>query len=456
MNETDISEWPEEAVQLYPTNSLAGKANIESINKLNEVQRTIQAKDSPRPIPERYTLHETGNLPHFLTICVGARFMLTVNLDIDDRLVNGTIGTIRYIKTSTSLINTTIYIEFEDPLAGNKLKSNSSTVRGNRVPICADVMSFRIHNTEHQRKQFPGILAHAITIHKSQGSTFNHMYGYVGNTKNGFEKTPGMCYTMISRAKSRSTIKLNGFNRSMLTKNSSALKEMERMKTANRVFEFKHPLIQYENKSTLILFNIVSYNKHIHHLLADPVYLKFSSICCFTETKMVNPENIINLIHTDWNGLYSQRDHGLSISFNTKKITLVEQLEIHNQIEGLAAIFEKGNEKFIIFLIYNKPSSKVQLFLTELAHQLHIFQELTYRMILLGDFNMDPRSLSNENTLALNEIKSFFQLQDRVDFITHKHGGILDLIFDTSDDGNYNIDWLSSAFSDHYQIFYTF
>ena len=33
-----------------------------------------------------------------------------------------------------------------------------------------------------ERKQFPGIFAHAITVHKSQGSTFEYMMGDMNRT----------------------------------------------------------------------------------------------------------------------------------------------------------------------------------------------------------------------------------------------------------------------------------
>ena len=61
-------------------------------------------------------------------------------------------------------LNGTIYVEFDDPLTGNSRK-NKCALNKNWVP------SFTLNNINYKRKQIPGILSHAITIHKSQGNT---------------------------------------------------------------------------------------------------------------------------------------------------------------------------------------------------------------------------------------------------------------------------------------------
>ena len=43
-------------------------------------------------------MNETGNLESQLKLKIGAQAMLTSNLDIDDSLVNGLVGTVRQIK----------------------------------------------------------------------------------------------------------------------------------------------------------------------------------------------------------------------------------------------------------------------------------------------------------------------------------------------------------------------
>ena len=61
--------------------------------------------------------------------------MLTQNLDLEDRLINGQIGTVVHIKFF-NWEPTILYIEFMDEKAGLKLKrSNFYSLNKNCVPI---------------------------------------------------------------------------------------------------------------------------------------------------------------------------------------------------------------------------------------------------------------------------------------------------------------------------------
>ena len=48
---------------------------------------------------------ETGGLAGVLDIKLNARVMLTVNIDLQDRLVNGQLGTVKYILRDTEVIS---------------------------------------------------------------------------------------------------------------------------------------------------------------------------------------------------------------------------------------------------------------------------------------------------------------------------------------------------------------
>ena len=126
-------------------------------------------------IPAYTSLNITGNLPAMLKVCVGARFMLTDNISVNDRLINGSIGTVKYCNFSCNhpLLGS-IYVKFDDPKAGNSLKDNRLRDELKEcVPISAVVKQFPFTKGKTminvQRKQYPGILGHAITVHKSQG-----------------------------------------------------------------------------------------------------------------------------------------------------------------------------------------------------------------------------------------------------------------------------------------------
>ena len=58
--------------------------------------------------------NETGGLAGTLNIKVNAKVLQTVDINIDDRLINGQIGTVYKIKTDNKGQDVKIYIKFDD------------------------------------------------------------------------------------------------------------------------------------------------------------------------------------------------------------------------------------------------------------------------------------------------------------------------------------------------------
>ena len=71
-------------------------------------------------------------------------------------------------------------------------------------------------------------------------------------------------------------------------------------------------------------------------------------------------------------------------------------------------------------------------------------------MLIVGDFNLDQ--MLPEDVAKVDPLIQNFNLPQHSQYSTHKHGGILDLVFDTS---NSNIvSSLPSAYSDHFVLFF--
>ena len=66
---------------------------------------------------------DTGNISSRLVLKIGARVKLINNIDISDRLINGQIGLVKYIKSVAGKI-TKIYLSFDDNLAGIRTMSH--------------------------------------------------------------------------------------------------------------------------------------------------------------------------------------------------------------------------------------------------------------------------------------------------------------------------------------------
>ena len=127
---TDTATWPDEFVKVYLNNYLAGQKNEDCICKLDS-EDVIKAQDSNKDIeantcsisiPDNIGLSQTANLPTKLKLCVGARVMFTDNINVSDRLINGSIGTVKHLDRRSKPLCSTIYVKFDDPKAGNSLK----------------------------------------------------------------------------------------------------------------------------------------------------------------------------------------------------------------------------------------------------------------------------------------------------------------------------------------------
>lgn len=57
--------------------------------------------------------------------CVGVRFLLTININVVDKLINDSIGTIEYVNFNNpnKPLLEDIYVKFDELTAGNSLKN---------------------------------------------------------------------------------------------------------------------------------------------------------------------------------------------------------------------------------------------------------------------------------------------------------------------------------------------
>ena len=115
-----------------------------------------------------------------------------------------------------------IYVKLDDPKAGNSLKDRR--LRGELkecVPVTAREKRFPLKKGKSTvtavKKQFPLILGHVITVHKSQGSTVAYMQGDLNRstgkktaTGKNYQRPicQGQFYTLLSHAKSRDKVLL--------------------------------------------------------------------------------------------------------------------------------------------------------------------------------------------------------------------------------------------------------
>ena len=105
---------------------------------------TILAKDEvPKSskisdIREEQDRKQSGadDLASLLELKITARVMLTTNINIENRLINGQMGTVKHIEIKENEVKT-IYLELDDKCAGQIRMSGSDVIAKNnkRVPV---------------------------------------------------------------------------------------------------------------------------------------------------------------------------------------------------------------------------------------------------------------------------------------------------------------------------------
>ncbi len=122
---------------------------------------------------------ETCGLDGEIHIKEGARVMLTRNINLQDRLINGQMGTVVKIDINRNNEPNVLYAKFDDEKAGKttiNTSSNSFAKQNNLVPIQPVLAKIKVRPgkaslPEIQRIQFPIALSWACTVHKVQGLT---------------------------------------------------------------------------------------------------------------------------------------------------------------------------------------------------------------------------------------------------------------------------------------------
>ena len=131
--------------------------------------------------------------------------MVTVNVDIQDMLLNGQIGEVAGFEIMNSIVKK-FCLKFQDPLVGRTAMLSDHSAQQNcfaplqkcdaDIPVCKGSMSPSI-----KRTQFSLMLSWACTIHKVQGLSLEKV---VANFDLQKQRTSGQdqMYTALSRVSS--------------------------------------------------------------------------------------------------------------------------------------------------------------------------------------------------------------------------------------------------------------
>ena len=214
----DFSKEEIQPTKIFTRRAMVDKINKEGLDAIKTEARTytISTKGSCSSTTIKSAIEKMDDNAQYekeLVLKVGAQVMLIANINVEAGLVNGRLGIVtKFLDAHTEMVD--------------KLNKNGVLVK---VPVqhpekvrvrfknkqeedfCAH--EWKLENDESvSRNQIPLILAYAITIHKSQGSTLDSAYIDIGSSV--FEY--GQAYVALSRVKSLDALYLHSYSRSAI------------------------------------------------------------------------------------------------------------------------------------------------------------------------------------------------------------------------------------------------
>ena len=176
---------PRSAVHLFNRNALVDAYNQKFIDSTEGEKIQAISVDivlgSATDDTKRECLRKLHKLPTTSTfglrkdleLKVGVPYMVTVNVDLIDGIVNGSTGTLKYIQFGASPSGNrrpiTLFVDFDDPQVGKIARSKSRT-RFTPIYVYKKVVySWPAKYLSVVRMQFPITPSAAITIWKAQG-----------------------------------------------------------------------------------------------------------------------------------------------------------------------------------------------------------------------------------------------------------------------------------------------
>ena len=441
LNPNDHSNYPSEALHIFAENAPVDQHNNAHLDQLKTPLYRLKAVDQ---YPQNVTKQdidrvlargrsETGGLDSEILIKVNARVMITTNIDIADRLINGQMGTVAKIAINHNTNRPSIiYIKFDDPQAGTNAiqkHANPYARENNYVPIQPVLARIKVRpgkpsSPELQRLQFPITLAWACTVHKVQGLTLSEIVvSFDLNRQKYFNY--GQIYVALSRATSLQGLHVIGqIENNHVRANPKVKSEYERL---------RHETIYTDSSSitdphtlTISLLNIRSLRKHSIDIKHD-ARLTQSDILALTETQLLphhSDNTIRDTLHPyELHRQDHQNDKYLSLALCTKTSTNILNKQYFESINALMfEILQTNTNKIMTFLlIYRKNNSNVQEFCQSLSNILQ-----TNRIqIILGDFNANY-FIANTLQQLMNSL-GYIQIVSEPTFVSS--GSLLDQVF---------------------------
>ena len=419
---------PKHALVVTSTNAEVNKINEERLSIIEQHEYIIKAKTytqtqsnlKPRTDPSGAIIGTT--LQKELKLKIGARVMMTFNIDTCDCLTNGAFGEVLGFKFDTNGDVAQVYVQFYDEECGKARRRHYASLQlkypgKNVTPV--DLMEYQYSLSKKATTtasknatavQFPLRLAFAATGHKVQGQTIKKPNYLIVDLRRVREAA--QAYVILSRVQSLTQLFIiEDVCIDKVYASSVALEELARMNNVALN-------LRQREKDIIISGNIRSLKKNFVNLSKSSI-VKDASVICLQETWLDHSEKEYKV--SDSGGLLQHnnvvgRGKGISTlyqsNFEVEKIIRTPSYQITKLTSDSRDIIN----------LYRSSGANTASFLSHLNQLIN----LNKHTLVLGDFNI----CYNEERInpVFQKLRSlgFKQL---VQHATHIDGRLIDLVF---------------------------
>ncbi|CAF1560346.1 unnamed protein product [Rotaria magnacalcarata] len=416
----DKLEGTENAIRVFRSNAEVDAYNAKALASLNTERATANAYDfcvgdGLASIKEKVLSNvknlkttETYGLPLKIDLKVGAKYMMTVNFDTEDGLVNGACGKLIMIdygklQKTNETVPCRLWIKFNEEKTGRKARANFHNVMLNRnidsslTPIEPVIRQINTRSTNFkvERKQFPVVPCEAMTIYKSQGGTYEKI---VVNLKKGMTRSE--LYVACSRATKASGLYLIGdLAPPKPPERNDALATMfKTMRSEGKMkFSLEFPEESQGEGFSVMFHNVQSLNKHILDVKSDKTFLSASMIS-LVET-WTKPGDSLEI--EDFKVVHRRDCNDIRRPFGQ-----ITYLKNHLKYESIAERCEYSGKNHIeyssikiddicIISVYNSPNSPFDILKRHINEVITASKRFCENIIVVGDFNINLKIKTN-------------------------------------------------------------
>ena len=422
-------EIPLEALVVSCRNVEVNKINEDRLATINETEYIFEARNYTRtqkqinPGTDAAGSIKGTPLQKQLKLKLGAKVMLTFNIDTCDCLTNGALGEVIGYRFDQNGEIRQVYVHFYDADCGKTRRKNFVTLQEqfpgkNATPI--DVIEFHYSLSKKSNNsnsnatviQFPLKLAFAATAHKVQGLTVKKPNSLVIDLRTVREAA--QAYVILSRVQALCQLFIIvAVHAHKITACVKAMEELERMN--NVAINLKQC-----KRVTIVSCNIRSLKKHFEDFITASA-IKQAQVLCLQET-WLHPSAETNLLEEKgWKQHNNSVGRGKGIStFYKPEFVLEKDVTLPSY-----QMTKIRSDSIDIINVYRSSGAENYNFIEDLCGLCNPEKHT----LILGDFNICYNSQIDNQVYQTLRNMGFRQL---VKHPTHIDGRLIDPVFSFS------------------------